>query len=550
MSHAVHASRGVHARRIAGAAIAVAGLAGSLLTAQAAAAADTPTSLTPSLTSLSEWQQWAAGYDYELTTKDSVPALRFSNASGASGNITQLSSPAIVEVGEPGVTDAEYRVFTAEFTIDAADYEAQPGLGIEVAVDQNGNRSGGNVVFRQESAEELTLSTYWADAGSEADLEDWNNDTATVPFTGPVRIRYVVEYNASAPDSVKIYVNDVLTLHGEGFEAYHVAAGNDPQVSDSLLFRINNRVPVEDGAWETVDPTTEQQAALLGHGFYFSAIEYGASNSAVEPSSGITVVPSISGTVVVGGVLTADVATSVIAPTLSYQWLREGLSIPGAKSATYTIAPNDVNKRLSVKVTASKSGYASASATSAKTAAVTAAALTFSTPPAITGTVKLGKTLTAHAATTPGASYKYQWQRNGASIKGATKSTYKLAVGDVGREISVKVTATKAGYATLSATSDRTDEVAPATLTVGTTRIVGTFKVDSSVTARATGWTSGTTLKYAFYADGELTKYSTSSSLKLTWEEKGKAISVIVIGSKPGYEKAESAETSPRGPVR
>ena len=64
------------------------------------------------------------------------------------------------------------------------------------------------------------------------------------------------------------------------------------------------------------------------------------------------------------------------------------------------------------------------------------------------------------------------------------------------------------------------------------------------------GWTSGTTLKYAFYSDGDLVQLSASKTFRLTWEEKGTRISVIVIGSKPGYHKAESAETTPRGPVR
>ena len=45
-------------------------------------------------------------------------------------------------------------------------------------------------------------------------------------------------------------------------------------------------------------------------------------------------------------------------------------------------------------------------------------------------------------------------------------------------------------------------------------------------------------------------QFSASKTFRLTWEEAGKSISVIVIGSKLGYDKAESAETTPRGPVR
>lgn len=550
-------TRRSNTRRIAGVAITVAALTGSVLSAQSATAVGAPTSTVPSLSSFSAWHQWVGptGYDYGLAAgpHGAHPAsLRMSNSipTGNYGNITQLSSPAIAEVGEVDVTAAEYRVFTADYTIDADSYLAQPGLAVEVSGDQNGNRSGGSIVFRHDSDNLLTLSTYWADAGSEADLEDWNNDTATVPFTGPVKIRYVVEYNAAAPDSVKVYVDGVLTIQGQGFEAYHVAAASGPQVIDSLLFRTSRNVPVEDGAWTAVEPTAPEKEAILGHGFYFSALEYGASNASLPPSSSIVVQPTISGTVAVGSVLTANVDTNVISPTLSYQWLREGLTISGAKSETYTLAANDVNKRISVKVTAAKSGYSTVSATSVKTTPVSAATLVFSTPAAITGTLKLGSTLTANAATTPGATYSYQWYRNSAAIKGATAKTYKQSASDVGRAMTVKVTAVKAGYATLSSTSPATAPVEPGTLVVGTPSIAGAFKVGGNLNAIAGKWTSGTTLKYAYYADGELVQFSASRTLRLTWEEKGKFISVIVVGSKLGYEKAESDETTPRGAVR
>ena len=92
----------------------------------------------------------------------------------------------------------------------------------------------------------------------------------------------------------------------------------------------------------------------------------------------------------------------------------------------------------------------------------------FSTPAAITGTLHSAWTVTADGATTPGATYSYQWYRNGAAIKGAIAKTYKLGASDVGRAMTVKVTATKAGYATLASTSASSSLVQPGTLVVGT----------------------------------------------------------------------------------
>lgn len=65
--------------------------------------------------------------------------------------------------------------------------------------------------------------------------------------------------------------------------------------------------------------------------------------------------------------------------------------------------------------------------------------------PAITGTVRVGQTLTASTGTwtgTPGPTYTYQWKRAGVAISAATASTYVLVHADAGLVITVTVTAT------------------------------------------------------------------------------------------------------------
>ena len=69
----------------------------------------------------------------------------------------------------------------------------------------------------------------------------------------------------------------------------------------------------------------------------------------------------------------------------------------------------------------------------------------------ISGTKKVGKTLTAkvsglHPDYNSGVKYKYQWLQNGSAISGANGKTYKLKSADAGKQISVKVAATKDGY--------------------------------------------------------------------------------------------------------
>lgn len=82
-------------------------------------------------------------------------------------------------------------------------------------------------------------------------------------------------------------------------------------------------------------------------------------------------VPKISGGAVVGKTLAVKRGTWTSGVAFSYQWYRNGAAISGAKGATYRIQSADAGRRISVQVTGKRSGYATESRTSAKTATVT-----------------------------------------------------------------------------------------------------------------------------------------------------------------------------------
>ncbi|MCW2769188.1 MAG: hypothetical protein JWR27_621 [Aeromicrobium sp.] len=100
-----------------------------------------------------------------------------------------------------------------------------------------------------------------------------------------------------------------------------------------------------------------------------------AKTAAVEPGELTNVArPAISGTTRVGSKLTATPGSWAPSPTAyAYQWRRGSAAIPAADSATYTPVAADVDSKLSVTVTATKSGYPSVPTTSAQTAAVVGA---------------------------------------------------------------------------------------------------------------------------------------------------------------------------------
>ena len=82
-------------------------------------------------------------------------------------------------------------------------------------------------------------------------------------------------------------------------------------------------------------------------------------------------------------------------------------------------------------------------------------------PPKITGAKKVGKKITAASGewTVSGLKYKYQWLRNGKAIRGATGKTYKIVRANKGHKLSVRVTATKSGYASASSVSAQTSKI-------------------------------------------------------------------------------------------
>jgi hypothetical protein len=253
----------------------------------------------------------------------------------------------------------------------------------------------------------------------------------------------------------------------------------------------------------------------------------------------------------VGSTLTAAAGTWSPAPvTLAYQWYRSGVAVSGATRSTYVLAAADLGKTMTVRVTGSRSTYASTSKTSAATAAVAAGVLTAPTP-TISGTKAVGYTLTAVPGTwgpTP-VTLAYRWYRSGAAISGATASTYKLTTSDQTKTITVRVTGTKSGYTSAAKTSAATTAVL-GSFTAPTPTISGTKLVGSTLTALPGTWSPApSTVTYQWYRSGAAISGATAKTYKLTTYDKGKLIKVRVTGARSGYltRSVYSAQTTAIG---
>jgi hypothetical protein len=260
--------------------------------------------------------------------------------------------------------------------------------------------------------------------------------------------------------------------------------------------------------------------------------------------------PTITGTAKAGSTLTAVPGTWGPSPVaLTYQWkangTASGLPIAGATASTYKLTTADVGKTITVTVTGTKTGYTTAAKTSAATGTVMALNPVLTAPtPTITGTAKVGSTLTAAAGTWGPApvTLKYQWKANGVAITGATAGTYRPTATDLGKTVTVSVTGSKAGYTTAAKTSGATLKVAVGTLAAPTPGVSGTAKVGSTLTATGVWGPAPVTLRYQWKANGIAITGATASTFKPSASVIGKTLTVTVTGSKAGYTTA--AKTS------
>jgi hypothetical protein len=271
-----------------------------------------------------------------------------------------------------------------------------------------------------------------------------------------------------------------------------------------------------------------------------------AVKAAVAAPAATATVPVISGSTIVGSTLSATTGTFTGTELVyTYQWLREGVPVSGAKSATYLLAGADAGHKMSVVVTATNSG-GEASETSALTATVVPKApAATATVPVITGSAIVGSTLSATTGTFTGESivYTYQWLREGVPISGAKSAGYLLTSADTGDKVSVVVTATNAG-GEASETSALTATVVPkAPVATATVPVISGSAIAGSTLSATTGAFTGEgiTYTYQWLREGVPISGAKAAGYLLTSSDTGHKVSVIVTATNAGGEASETS---------
>lgn len=328
-----------------------------------------------------------------------------------------------------------------------------------------------------------------------------------------------------------------VTLEGSpasGRSIQAVIADWEPDVAVSFQW-LRNGVPV-DGSTSASHPITAADA-----GAAVSVVVTGTregsepvrvtSSPVMVPEQLTGSIPTITGSVVQGGTVTALAGVWPAGTSLNYQWLRNGADIDGATRSTYVLTSADGGQKVSVRITGTLAGRLDAAKTSAQVSVLRA--MTTSAP-TLSGAVKVGSLLTARpGAWVAGASFTYQWLRNGVPIAGAVTPAYRLAPADAAAAIAVRVTGTQAEYAPATRTGSAV--LVPRVLTAAVPGYTGQALLGAVLSAKNGAWTAGTTFRYQWYRNGSMIAGATRTTYTLVSADLGARLTLRVSGSKAGY---------------
>jgi aminopeptidase N len=170
--------------------------------------------------------------------------------------------------------------------------------------------------------------------------------------------------------------------------------------------------------------------------------------------------PLVSGRVAVGQTLTVSPGEWHPAAGLTYQWLADGVAVPGATGPRYVPSAAVRGKRLTVVVTGIRGTYAPVRRTSAASVPIAAGRQVKHPTPRISGTPKVHRTLRVRPGRwDSGTRLSYRWYVDGRRLRGGHDGSLHVPRSAKGGRIRVRVTSTKPGYETRTELSARTARV-------------------------------------------------------------------------------------------
>ena len=355
--------------------------------------------------------------------------------------------------------------FQYQWLADDADIASATGANYTLVSGDVGKAIKVRVSFTDDAgnAEELTSAVTGAVAAA---APPPNTPAAGAPtITGTARVGEILTAGATGISDDDGLDNAVFQYQWLADDADIASAtgANYTLVSGDVGKAIKVRVSFTDDAGNAEELT--------------SAVTGAVAAAAPPPNTPASGLPTITGTARVGETFTADTTgisddDGLDNAAFQYQWLADDAEIDGTTGANYTLVSGDVGKAIKVRVSFTDDAGNAEELTSAVTGAVAAAPPPPNTPaagaPTITGTARVGETLTAGATGISdgdgldNAAFAYQWLADDAEIDGTTASTYTLVAADEGKAIKVRVSFTDDAGNAEELTSAATGAVAAA----------------------------------------------------------------------------------------
>ncbi|MBC7595778.1 MAG: LPXTG cell wall anchor domain-containing protein [Kineosporiaceae bacterium] len=276
-----------------------------------------------------------------------------------------------------------------------------------------------------------------------------------------------------------------------------------------------------------------------------------------EPEFEVSAKPVISGTPQVGETLTATPAEFTVEPDVATgQWYADGERIPRAGANTFVLTADQLGKEITFTTTAIKDSTDVLISNSDPAGPVVAAdpepELAVISAPVISGTPKVGETLTGAPATFAGdpTSVANQWFAGGDPIADATGASLELTEAMLAKNITFKSVATR-GDDTAESVSEAFGPVQAADIPLGVSEqanVDGTAKQGETLTGTPAEFTGDPdSVDNQWLADGVAISGATGNSLALTEAHVGKNITFRSTATR-GDDNLESVSEA-AGPV-
>jgi len=276
------------------------------------------------------------------------------------------------------------------------------------------------------------------------------------------------------------------------------------------------------------------------------------STASIDPSSWKNSFrqPSITGQAVYYQSLSGLTGTWPAKTKLCTFWYSGGAVVPNANTKTLKLTGSAIRNNIQfVTVGTSASGVSTlrfSNLIPLKKATFSAASA-----PKISGVTNFGLILTGSIKNwNSGATYSYQWLRNGSPIEEANALKYKLAIEDLGALVSLRVCGSQWGFDDLCLTSIPSSAVlkAPFPTSMKVSIQGSATKVGSYLSGTISGVPSLADSSIAWLRDGLPIAGASDSSYKIVQADRGHSIGLSVTFSQPGYQTITKLATGKKIP--